>query len=69
MTNLRYQESNAEILAKALELLEFIENHNSADNDSSFLDIFVQFFQIFPIIILSQKLKIWLMQPKFCSKN
>ena len=25
VTNLRYQESNAEILAKALELLEFIE--------------------------------------------
>lgn len=32
--NLRYQESNADILAKALELLEFIEKHNS--NGSSF---------------------------------
>lgn len=40
VTNLRYQGSNAEILAKALELLEFIENHNSVDNDSSFFGHF-----------------------------
>ena len=49
VTNLRYQESNAEILAKALELLEFIENHNSADNDSSFWTFLYNSFRFFQL--------------------
>ena len=69
MTNLRYQGSNAEILAKALELLEFIETIILLDNDSSFwtfctiLSDFSNYHSIPEIKDLVNAM------PKFCSKN